>query len=447
MTSLLFFISSYLLSFVLSQPPSDNLYFVFEHFRHGARSPTNGLNPNLQDLFGTIWEGNGELTKNGMIQQYIIGLRNRKRYDGFMNLDYDPKEILVYSTNVNRTITSAQVQLSGMYSNVDIDISSSTLDPRQKPPFNTTFDYNKKLTFVPVPIHVYEDRVVNGENIVEKTMDYDRDINCIKYKAFREKNKENDTVKNFISEFNKTEGSWLKSKFNISAPNTFKNVHAICDVYIANYYEHYEQIKANFTDPEAFLEKCYAFERMKQYDVEQGGDAAVSGRLSQSGILRKIINWMELRKKQGKENRLTTNGAMPKYVMYSSHDTTLSSMQSYFIQAGIQNQYIYTEYASTIYLELRKYGETFYVEYYLNEELLYNKTFEEFKNMSNSIMWTEDQVIDYCVGYTIKEKIIIVLGCAVIAFFVITISLMCYFCRRERRKDFIKVVDSKEDIQ
>ena len=62
-------------------------------------------------------------------------------------------------------------------------------------------------------------------------------------------------------------------------------------------------------------------------------------------------------------------------------------------------------------------------------------------------MWTEDQVIDYCVGYTIKEKIIIVLGCAVIAFFVITISLMCYFCRRERRKDFIKVVDSKEDIQ
>ena len=90
-----------------------------------------------------------------MIQQYIIGLRNRKRYDGFMNLDYDPKEILVYSTNVNRTITSAQVQLSGMYSNVDIDISSSTLDPRQKPPFNTTFDYNKKLTFVPVPIHVY----------------------------------------------------------------------------------------------------------------------------------------------------------------------------------------------------------------------------------------------------------------------------------------------------
>ena len=81
MTSLLFFISSYLLSFVLSQPSSDNLYFVFEHFRHGARSPTNGLNPNLQDLFGTIWEGNGELTKNGMIQQYIIGLRNRKRYD------------------------------------------------------------------------------------------------------------------------------------------------------------------------------------------------------------------------------------------------------------------------------------------------------------------------------------------------------------------------------
>ena len=72
-------------------------------------------------------------------------------------------------------------------------------------------------------------------------------------------NKENETVKSFITEFNNTEGSWLMNKFGVVAPDTFKNVHAVCDVYIANYYEHYDKVKENFTDPEEFLKKCYKF--------------------------------------------------------------------------------------------------------------------------------------------------------------------------------------------
>ena len=446
MKSVLYLLISCLWNYV-ELSSNDNLYFVLEHFRHGARSPTNGLNKENVDLFGTQWKGNGELTTNGMIQQYILGLNNKKKYGDFYNTNYDPKEILVYSTNVNRTITSAQVQLSGMYSDVDIDIKSTENDPRKKPPFNITFDFQKKLTFVPVPIHIYEDRVIHGESVVEKTMDYDRDVNCIKYKAFREKNKQTSKVLTFINDFNKTEGEYLIKKFNIPAPDNYKNIHALCDVYVTNYYEHYDKIKENFTDPEHLLNKCYEFEKIKQYFVEQGDEAAISGRISQSGIVRRIIRWMELRKEQGEANRTKTDGSKPKFVMYSAHDTTLSSMQSYFIQAGLQEKYVYTKYASVIYLELRKYGDTFYVQYYLNEVMLFNKTFDEFKSLAEKIMWTDDQVIDYCVGYTKKEILIIILGCALIAFFVVTISLMCYFCRKKRRREFIKVVDSKEETQ
>ena len=140
MKSVLYLLISCLWNYV-ELSSNDNLYFVLEHFRHGARSPTNGLNKENVDLFGTQWKGNGELTTNGMIQQYILGLNNKKKYGDFYNTNYDPKEILVYSTNVNRTITSAQVQLSGMYSDVDIDIKSTENDPRKKPPFNITFDF------------------------------------------------------------------------------------------------------------------------------------------------------------------------------------------------------------------------------------------------------------------------------------------------------------------
>ena len=81
----------------------------------------------------------------------------------------------------------------------------------------------------------------------------------------------------------------------------------------------------------------------------------------------------------------------------------------------------------------------------VNDELIFKKKFDEFKKEAESIMWTEDAVHDYCVGYSTSDVIIISLGCALIAFFAVTISLICYFCRRERKRDFMKVIDSKED--
>ena len=436
-----------LLSIVYSSSTNEevsNLYFVFEHFRHGARSPTNGLNLDYVDIFGSKWNGNGELTKNGMIQQYIIGLRNKERYRSFIDTNYDPKEIVVYSTNVNRTIISAQIQLSGMYSDVDIKVDKN-VDERVKPPINNTFDFDKKITAIPVPIHTYEDRVIKGENKVEKLMDFDRDVNCPKYKVFREKNKAGPIATKFIKDFEGVYGSFFRENFNVSADN-FKAIHTICDVYIANYYDQRDLSKfGDSNKQEQFLNKCFEFERIKQYHVEQGGDAAFSGVLSQSETLRKVIYWMEQRMKFG--DRLKSNYTAPKYVMYSAHDTTISSMQSYFIQAFKSNNlsYIYSPYASTQYLELIKEENDFYVVYYFNDELIFKKKFDEFKKEAESIMWTEDAVHDYCVGYSTSDVIIISLGCALIAFFAITISLICYFCRRERKRDFMKVIDSKED--
>ena len=58
------------------------IIFVFEHFRHGARGPGFGLiNPvevrELTDMYGIVWDNNGELTDIGMRMEYILGVRNR----------------------------------------------------------------------------------------------------------------------------------------------------------------------------------------------------------------------------------------------------------------------------------------------------------------------------------------------------------------------------------
>ena len=112
----------------------ENIHFVFAHFRHGARAPTTFYN-NL-DLFGHKWEiGVGELSENGYKQEYLIGLRNKNRYKKFIDLNYDPKEILIFSTNVNRTIASAQSQIMALFGDKNYSVNS-IIGTNAQPPIN-----------------------------------------------------------------------------------------------------------------------------------------------------------------------------------------------------------------------------------------------------------------------------------------------------------------------
>ena len=79
------------------------LLFVFEHFRHGARSPgftVTETKYNHTDEYGIFWETNGELTSIGLRTQYLIGARNRKRY----NNRRSSYEILSKSHNKKRKL-------------------------------------------------------------------------------------------------------------------------------------------------------------------------------------------------------------------------------------------------------------------------------------------------------------------------------------------------------
>ena len=58
------------------------------------------------------------LTAEGMRQQYLLGRYNRKRYTETFKLlseEYEPSEIYIQSTNVNRTMQSGYSELMGLY--------------------------------------------------------------------------------------------------------------------------------------------------------------------------------------------------------------------------------------------------------------------------------------------------------------------------------------------
>ena len=133
MNLLLLIILLFLLTF-----QQDKYKFVFQIHRHGARAPVYNMIKNVTDnktyidIYNETWNFNGELTETGKRMHYLIGVHNRKKYINNSQLlsdIYNPNEILVKSTNVNRTIMSIYSQLQGFYpQNISYKISNEIPD-------------------------------------------------------------------------------------------------------------------------------------------------------------------------------------------------------------------------------------------------------------------------------------------------------------------------------
>ena len=134
---------------------------VVETCRHGARAPI--------DYY--VWDegfwdqGLGELTQEGMRQQYLNGVEFRRRYieeEAVISGVFNQTQVFVRSTNVNRTIMSAESQLMGFFP-VGPNLSSEAMMQKAVPPFNIS-DLNSTIeslgmqalpnNFQPVPVHV-----------------------------------------------------------------------------------------------------------------------------------------------------------------------------------------------------------------------------------------------------------------------------------------------------
>jgi lysosomal acid phosphatase len=87
---------------------STELVQVIELIRHGARGPvvkgyydTNKWNT---ELFG-------QLNAAGLRQHYNLGRKLREEYGNFLSLTFNQNEVLIYSTDFNRTLLSVSAHL------------------------------------------------------------------------------------------------------------------------------------------------------------------------------------------------------------------------------------------------------------------------------------------------------------------------------------------------
>jgi len=73
--------------------------------------------PSYNHTIDSVWPmGLGALTRRGMKQQFLLGRQLRKKYRHFLDEKYSSKEITVTSTDFDRTLMSAQMNMAGLYS-------------------------------------------------------------------------------------------------------------------------------------------------------------------------------------------------------------------------------------------------------------------------------------------------------------------------------------------
>ena len=431
MNNLLFLTLINLICFSTSDE-EDKLIFLYTHFRHGARAPQK-VNASFYDMLGQKWTNPGELTGMGQRMHYLLGLRNRIKYikeRKFLNETYDPHEILIYSSDYNRTIISAASQLQGMYPIKD-EVGLAITEEQEKlsvPQVNIDYEEIKKerenlgLNALPQLMTLIPIKLINNNERKIKVYDYP---DCLDEKnKIKEENYKNvPELKQFVEDFNNKYGERINNYFGTKSEKydiTF--IYNLCDCYLSDYAD-----KRNLSD---FQSKNINLDEFNDYCLEYikrnflyhyfGDEEKILARVGSSKLMEESIIYMKNRvdadiKGEDIDSKYT-DYSRPKMVMISAHDSTSSSDEYFMYYAlgyNVTEKYKFPKFANQIALEVcrkknakekRTYAD-YFVKGYFNDDLMFNETLDTFIEKISAQVWTDDKISDYC-GF--EDKIIII---------------------------------------
>ena len=145
---------------ICAQPFEDQPDQVIILFRHGSRGPTT-------NTYDPSWPSYllAELTPTGMRQQFTLGTQLREEYS-YLVPEYDPDNFYVRSTDLNRTIMSAESFLLGFFPfgsgpnisnlNSELDIPPYNISDTLKSNIESLESVAEPFNYIPIPIHVIE---------------------------------------------------------------------------------------------------------------------------------------------------------------------------------------------------------------------------------------------------------------------------------------------------
>ena len=320
----------------------NNLYFVFSTYRHGARYAFTLFR---RDYFGNYIPSRGALTPYGAKQHLEIGKRYRERYSKFLNMSFNPKEMYIRSSDAERTVISTLKELEGL--------------------FNKTID-RKYLTIVNGGLNFWNVYQINNK---------DRETLEKYFKFCRIKGKRR--LPNIDEIF-----PILKECYGVKWAPT---VERLCESVFSAYYEYTYDNKTDNKIGKCGKEnadKMHDF-CVRHYDTLRGWDenGAYMFYMLFQNIFRYMVNAIE-------------GTSDLKMVMIGGHDITVDKFMNFLDGLKIIPRTHYPHYACNIVIELRKYNEEFYLEFYYNDILKYNETFQTFADTLDNSKYSN--MYNYC---------------------------------------------------
>lgn len=282
-----------LLSCVLSAinlPAQDKLVFAVDIIRHGDRTPT----AELPGAAPALWpEGLGKLTAQGTNQEYRLGSRMRSLYldRGLLGSNYVAGTICAFSTDMDRTRTSARLFLTGLLA-----------DASQPIPI---------LTNIPIDIKagISETNSISAATLLIPT--------------------DRNDFQALLSQYVFSTPEWLATnsalqpkfdRWSRAANSRITNAHdliALADTFYIHQIHHVPVAAGlNPDDVQAIIEAGrWAFVYQYQADL---------GRVTGKTLLKKVAEYMN----NAIQEEMSLKKTTLKYVLFSAHDSTLLSEMS-----------------------------------------------------------------------------------------------------------------------
>ncbi|XP_038216551.1 prostatic acid phosphatase-like [Zerene cesonia] len=291
--------------FLVSSFGHNTVQYAAIIFRHGDRTPvdTYPTDPWRNQSFWPVKFG--ELTNLGKKQHYALGKWLRHRYVNLISEDFDPTEVYVRSTDVDRTLMSAQANLAGLY-----------------PPTNKSM-WNDNLMWQPIPVHTkpeHEDELLAMKRhcdpyIKEKNKYYNS-------KAFKERLGKYQSLMDYLTAYT---GKKVKTYEDISSIYSVLKIESLYNLTLPTW--------TKTVYPDKLREPaCYGF------SIATG--TSLMARLMIGPLLQQILNNMQ-----------AVIANIPdhlKFSIYSGHDFTIGNVLN---GLGVFDGNC-PEYTSTIFLEL-----------------------------------------------------------------------------------------------
>lgn len=389
--------------------------FAFSFWRHGARAPDRGVNALNIDLLGEEWSAPGELTPSGMRMHYLLGARNRQRWNGFLSSSYDNKELYVKSTDYNRTIMSVMSHLQGLYPAGSGPTLTSGQSDKAVPPVTSALFANEQTTLAGnalpngisvIPVHLFAE---TGAYFF-----YYNPYICSPIKDMFAGNAAAQRNVDLLKTIKDEWGTRLKVALSINDDSffdNFGNMYLVADSFVASYTD--DRALPSFTnagiDLDEFLDVAHEFEFHNIFYLYNGDSDMWFSRIVMTPFFEDVFRWMDTRIANDVAGKGYTGFAAPKVVLYSGHDVTLGAAQTFLKRAFSTQipQLLATPYASSFIWELYRpdgvvntstLTESDYTVKitYNNDEDYLEVSYPVFKNTINDYMLSADQLDKFC---------------------------------------------------